>query len=58
MSCGGCERAVTTAVSAVHGVSKVEASAASKKVIVEFDPASADEGRIREALEKAGYPAG
>lgn len=57
MSCAGCERAVTAAVSGIPGVSRVEASAATKKVLVEFDPASTDEGGIREALDKAGYPA-
>lgn len=55
--CDGCERTVTSALTGLAGVAKVEASAVTKKVLVEFDPASVDESRIREALQAAGYPA-
>jgi copper chaperone CopZ len=55
--CDGCERAVTGAVGKLTGVAKVEASAATKKVLVEFNPTAIDEIRIREALKAAGYPA-
>jgi copper chaperone CopZ len=55
--CDGCERTISGAVSKLPGVSKVEASAATKKVLVEFNPASVDESKIREALTAAGYPA-
>jgi len=55
--CDGCERTIHGAVSKLPGVSKVEASAATKKVLVEFNPASLDEAKIRDALTAAGYPA-
>lgn len=55
--CDGCERTVHGAVGRLSGVSRVEASAATKRVLVEFDPASVDEAKIREALKAAGYPA-
>ena len=55
--CDGCERTVTGAVGKLPGVAKVEASATTKKVLVEFNPASVDEVRIREALRVVGYPA-
>ena len=55
--CDGCERTVTGAVGKLAGVAKVEASAATKKVLVEFNPTSVDEVRIREALKAVGYPA-
>jgi copper chaperone CopZ len=55
--CDGCERTIHGAVGTLPGVSKVEASAATKRVLVEFNPASVDEVRIREALKAAGYPA-
>lgn len=55
--CEGCERTIHGAVSKLPGVAKVEASATTKKVLVEFDPASLDEAKIREALTAAGYPA-
>ena len=55
--CDGCERTVTGAVGKLPGVVKVEASAITKKVLVEFNPTSVDEVRIREALQVVGYPA-
>ncbi len=55
--CDGCVRTVTTAVTRLPGISKVEASYETKKVLVEFNPADVDDTRIREALTTAGYPA-
>ncbi len=55
--CDGCVRTVTTAVNQLPGISKVEASFETKKVLVEFNPAALDDGRIRQALKAAGYPA-
>jgi copper chaperone CopZ len=55
--CDGCERTIHSAVGQLDGVAKVEASHVTKKVLVEFNPASIDEVRIREALKAAGYPA-
>jgi copper ion binding protein len=55
--CDGCVRTVTMAVGRLPGVSKVEASFETKKVLVEFDPTNLDDTRIRDALKAAGYPA-
>ncbi len=54
--CDGCVRTVTKALAQLPGVAKVEASAATKKVLVEFNPTALDEARLREALQAAGYP--
>jgi mercuric ion binding protein len=55
--CDGCERTIKGALSKLLGVSKVEPSFVTKKVLVEFNPVSVDELRIRDALKAAGYPA-
>lgn len=55
--CDGCERTVTGAVTKLPGVAKAEASAVTKRVLVEFNPEAVDEAKIREALRAAGYPA-
>ncbi len=55
--CDGCVRTVTMAVNQLPGISKVEASYETKKVLVEFNPTDVDEARIRDALKNAGYPA-
>lgn len=55
--CDGCEKTIKGALGALLGVSKVEPSFVTKKVLVEFNPTSIDEQRIREALKMAGYPA-
>lgn len=54
--CDGCVRTVTKALAQLPGVAKVEASAVTKKVLVEFNPTDLDEARLREALQAAGYP--
>lgn len=54
--CDGCVRTVTKALAQLPGVAKVEASAVTKQVQVEFDPSVLDETRLREALAAAGYP--
>ncbi|MDQ7840587.1 MAG: heavy-metal-associated domain-containing protein [bacterium] len=54
--CDGCVRTVTKALAQLPGVAKVEASAVTKKVLVEFNPTELDEARLREALQAAGYP--
>lgn len=54
--CDGCVRTVTKALAQLPGVAKVEASAVTKRVLVEFNPTEMDEARLREALQAAGYP--
>lgn len=55
--CDGCERTVTRALTQLPGVARVEASAVTKKVLVDFNAQNLEESRIREALQAAGYPA-
>jgi copper chaperone CopZ len=55
--CDGCEKTIKGALGKLMGVAKVEPSFVTKKVLVEFNPTSIDELRIRDALKAAGYPA-
>ena len=57
ISCGHCVATVQTALGALEGVRRAEANAATKQVLVEFDPDRVSEARIREVLDEAGYPA-
>ena len=55
MTCGGCENAVSRAVSRIEGVAHVTASHADNRVVVEYDAAKADRTRIADAITRAGY---
>jgi len=55
MSCGGCENAVTRAVSLVEGVSNVTASHRDERVTLDYDPAKATREAIEQAINRAGY---
>jgi copper chaperone len=55
MTCGGCENAVTRAVSRLEGVSNVSASHAQNQVTVQYDAAKIDRAKIADAISKAGY---
>jgi copper chaperone len=57
ISCNGCEMTIKSALGKLGGIATVQPSAATKKVLVEFDPAAIDELKIRDALKAAGYPA-
>jgi copper chaperone len=54
MTCAHCERAVRAEISALPGVSQVDADASSGLVVIEADPvpAAAD---LRAAIAEAGY---
>ncbi|MFI1966109.1 heavy-metal-associated domain-containing protein [Streptomyces pathocidini] len=54
MSCGHCEGAVTAELSALDGVSAVEAVAATGLVTVASESPLAEEA-VRAALDEAGY---
>ncbi|MCX4663943.1 copper-transporting ATPase [Streptomyces sp. SID4919] len=54
MTCGHCEGAVTTEVSALPGVSSVKAVAATGQVTV-ISAAPLDEEAVRAAVDEAGY---
>ena len=55
MTCGGCENAVTRALSRLEGVSNVSASHAQNQVTVQYDAAKVDRAKIADAINKAGY---
>ena len=54
MTCGGCAKAVTTAITSVDPSAKVEANPAARTVQVET---SASQARILNVLDQAGYQA-
>ncbi|WP_369778721.1 heavy-metal-associated domain-containing protein [Streptomyces sp. R33] len=54
MTCGHCEGAVTTEISALPGVTSVKAVAATGEVTVVSAAALADED-VRAAVDEAGY---
>ena len=55
MSCGHCEKRVTTALLRLDGVKEAKASAKDAEVSVTFDTDKSDEAKIREAIDQAGY---
>jgi copper chaperone len=57
MSCQGCVRGVTGALSKVTGVKSVEVSLEKAGATVEFDPASVQPAAIVAAIEAAGFDA-
>jgi copper chaperone len=57
MTCNGCVRSVTNAVSQVNGVRSVEVSLAGKAATVEYDPAATSPAAIAAAIEGAGFDA-
>ncbi|HYI24430.1 MAG TPA: heavy-metal-associated domain-containing protein [Thermomicrobiales bacterium] len=57
ISCGNCVAKVQNAVSEIEGVSRVQASAETKFVDVDFDPEQTSVEAISDALAGAGYPA-
>jgi len=55
MACDHCKMAVEKAVSALQGISKVEADVKEGKVEVSFDPSRITIDDIKKAIEDAGY---
>lgn len=54
MSCGGCARSVTAAISSLDAQAEVGADTASRTISVKT---TASETVVLKALEEAGYPA-
>ena len=54
MTCGGCAKSVTAAITSVDPSAKVEANPAARTVRV---VTSASEDQILKVLDQAGYPA-
>jgi len=57
MSCGGCVKSVTGAISQLAGVSKVDVSLERKVATVEYDGAAVTPAAIIAAIETAGFDA-
>jgi copper chaperone len=55
MSCEHCVAAVTNAVSALPGASRVAVDLAAKTVTVHFDPALVTADQIADTIEDQGY---
>ena len=57
MTCAGCVRTIERAVEAFPGVLKAEVNLATGTALIEYDSSKANVGRIREAVDRAGYEA-
>jgi copper chaperone CopZ len=57
MTCSGCETAITTALSAIEGVTEARASHGERRVWVDHEPAKASAAELETAIEKLGYKA-
>jgi copper chaperone len=55
MSCGGCVASVTRVLKAVPGVDNVAVTLNPGAATVTFDPARTDAGKLKGAVEDAGY---
>lgn len=55
MTCGGCEKAVTRALTGLPGVSNVSASHRDNRVTLTYDPSLVDRGAITRRVQDAGY---
>lgn len=57
ISCEHCVATVQETVSALEGVSQVQASEETQRIDIAFDPQRVSLDQIRKALGEAGYPA-
>lgn len=55
MTCDGCARSVTRAVSALPGVESVAVDLAAHRATVRYDGARVSLDRVREAIRDAGF---
>ena len=55
MKCGGCEKTVTTALTAIDGVLSVKASFQDKTVEIDFDSTKTDLDTLEDAIIDAGF---
>ncbi len=56
ISCGHCINTIEKRVSKLPGVRFLSGDAESKKVVLEYDPASVSVETIEQAMEEEGYP--
>lgn len=55
MGCEACVKRVTKAAMSVEGVERADVDLAAEKLNVEYDENKAGFGRLKEAVEDAGY---
>ncbi|BBW96992.1 copper chaperone CopZ [Geobacillus sp. FSL W8-0032] len=55
MTCGHCQAAVTNALQALDGVSRVEVHLQEGTVDVEYDETKVSVEKLKEAIEEQGY---
>ncbi len=53
--CDGCEQRISQALERLKGVTSVEASAHSQRIVVETNPAQSGLDQLRERLDLLGY---
>lgn len=56
ISCGHCENTINEALTPLAGVSSVRVDIPTKKVTVEYDPATTSVERFKEVLAEEEYP--
>jgi copper ion binding protein len=56
ISCGHCVASIQDRLGGLDGIEKVSASAETKLVDIDFDPAKVDLAKIESELEDEGYP--
>lgn len=55
MTCDGCERRVSSALTRLDGVREAKADHHAERVSVRYDPERVGEDALREQIEQAGY---
>ena len=55
MTCGGCVASVQRVLKALDGVDKVDVSLEREQATIEYESGRVDPGRLRAAIEDAGY---
>ncbi|QID17220.1 heavy-metal-associated domain-containing protein [Nitrogeniibacter mangrovi] len=55
MSCQGCVKGVTAALSAIDGVAEVKVELEAAQATVQYDPATASVAQLHQAVEEAGF---
>jgi len=55
MSCNHCKMAVEQALKTLQGVKSAEVDLGSNSAKVAFDPQLVDRGKLKQAIEEAGY---
>jgi len=57
MSCGGCVKSITRALTALPGVTKAEVSLEQAQAVIDYDPGKVSQPGLVQAIEDAGFGA-